>query len=113
MKIEIETLGKTCTFYKDITADELAEIRRLTNKWQKDGDLWAKTKKNLECENCGSTIITSKHILVVMSRQTSRSEFLNTLAHEVRHVVDTLTSDGQTSPAQLTGHIFSHFADFV
>ena len=79
----------------------------------KGAEFWAKTEKNLMSRNCGSTIVTDKRVIVLIGPQDSKAELLNTLAHEVRHVVDSVATGAAKSPAQITGEIFSTFADWL
>ena len=113
MKIEFEIAGKKCSFYKDCTEAEHAELRSLLSKWDKSGDLWTKTQENMRGQNHGSTIITSKHVLVVLSPQTSKAELLNTLAHETRHITDALAPEIDLPAPEITGIIFSHYAEWL
>lgn len=113
MKIEFSIADKICTIYKDFSVTELAEVRSTLKRWDGSGDLWAKTQENMRAENHGSTIVTDKHILVILSPQTSKAELLNTLAHETRHIVDSIVTDDKRSAAELTGNIFSRFAEWL
>lgn len=112
MKIEMNIGGKSCVFFKDITPEERTYILSALKRITKDSAIIEKTTENLDAENRGTTISTDKRVMVLIGPQSSKSEFLNTLAHEVRHVVDSLDIDN-VSPAQLTGEIFAHFADWV
>lgn len=114
MKRTIKIGDKTCTFYKNLSPEETNDVMLLIKHLCHNSDLCSETEKNLKTENCGSTIITSKRAIVLLSKQTSKAELLNTFAHEVRHVVDAFIENMPgISPAQLTGDIFSHFADWL
>lgn len=114
MKRTLRLGNKICTFYKDLTQEESENVLAQVKKWSKNADFCAKTEKNLQTDNCGTTILTSKRAVVILSNQTSKAEMLNTFAHEVRHVVDAIIAETPgISPAQLTGDIFSHFADWL
>lgn len=78
--------------------------------------IMAQAKSNSQKENCGSTIsnISRKLIRVFVGPQTSKAEMLNTLSHEIRHVVDTIAEHTPIeSAAELTGAITARFADWV
>lgn len=114
MKKVIEIGDKKCCFFKDITPEEQTEINSMLTRWSTSvPDLKEKVMENLNHDNRGATVGTSKHIVVVLGPQTSKAELLNTLAHEIRHVVDIICADSNHIPAELTGEIFSHFADWV
>lgn len=114
MKKTFSLEHKTCTYYKDLTPEETKTVLENVRKWSGDSDFYAKTEANLNNENCGTTIITNNQILVLLSPQTSKGELLNTLAHETRHVVDSLVAENpEICPAQLTGDLFMHFADWL
>lgn len=73
-------------------------------------------RANMETDNRGSTIanISRKLIRVFIGPQSSKAEMLNTLAHEIRHIVDTINEHTPVeSVAELTGILMSRFADWV
>ncbi len=73
-------------------------------------------ESNIKMQNAGSTLtnVSQKRICVLMGEQTSKAELLNTLSHEIRHIVDIITDKkSDCSPANITGEITSYFADWV
>ena len=108
---------KAC-FYKDITPDEHASVFGLLDSWAVGDAILQKTVENVKTQNCGSTICNEgeRHIIVLLGPQSSKAELLNTLSHEIRHVVDIIAlhcPESHTSPACITGEITSHFADWL
>ncbi len=72
--------------------------------------------ENLEHTNRGTTIAnsTQRKIIVAISPQADKSEMMNTISHELRHVVDILCVNcNLENAAELTGTIASHLAEWV
>lgn len=87
-----------------------SKIKKMTPEYQQ------KINDNLVNDNRGTTIanLSKKTICVLISNQTSKSEMLNTLSHEIRHVVDILCRNCNIEDAAYTtGEITSQFADLL
>ena len=72
--------------------------------------------ENLTHENRGSTIANKaqRKILVLIGPQTSSAEMLNTIAHEVYHVVGIVCEDcAKEHGAWLSGEIMMRMADII
>ncbi len=94
----------------------MSEINEKLKKLKVSDTVKVQAFENLNHENRGSTIanVTQKHILVLISPQTDKGQMLNTLAHEVHHVVDIICSDcTEENAAALSGEIMMRLAKLV
>lgn len=113
-------LGDFCAhFYKDLSPEEHTAVFGLLRSWAVGDEVLQKSIENVRTHNCGSTIcnVEAKKIIVMLGPQSSKAELLNTLSHEIRHVVDIIAAhtapEDHVSPASITGEITSHFADWL
>lgn len=114
MKTHINTHGWDICFFGG--TDSAIGLEKSKTMMRIPPDIVAQAYKNITATNAGSTIsnISQKCICSFISEQTSKAEMLNTLSHEIRHIVDIISEHGEVeSPAELTGEITAHFADWV
>lgn len=97
-------------------SNEKSEIADKLTDFNVSNDMMKQVWDNLNHDNRGTTIanIRAKKILMLISHQTSKAEAINTISHEIRHVVDIICSDcGIEQAAHLTGEIAARFADWL
>ena len=97
-------------------AEDCAEGLQRCKSMHIPAKILAQAEENIKLKNAGSTLtnVSQKRICVLIAEQTSKAELLNTLSHEIRHIVDIITDgNGECSPANITGEITSYFADWV
>lgn len=102
--------------YSDASDAEMREIGDTLTALRVSDSVKVQAFENLSHSNRGSTIAnhTQRKILVLISPQTDKAQMLNTLAHEVRHVVDILCADCmEENTAHLSGEIMARFAEWV
>lgn len=111
--IKIESYD-LCVYYNP-SDGEMREISEKISRLGASDTAKVKAFENLSHSNRGTTIANKrkKCILALISPQTSHSEYINTLSHETRHIVDTICEEcGSENAAYLTGEIMGKLADW-
>lgn len=114
MKKAIKINDWKVSFYANVNDEEIKEIQSKTKNFSPEARI--KINDNLINENRGTTIARPKHkcIMVIIGKQSSKSEMLNTLSHEIRHVVDILCQNCNIeNAAEITGNLTAQFADLL
>ncbi len=102
--------------YSQVDGGEMAEINKKLSALNVSDSVKVQAFENLSHSNRGSTIAnsTQHRILALISNQTDKSQMLNTLTHEVRHIVDIICSECmEEDAAYLSGEIMARLADWV
>lgn len=116
MKKQINIMDWQLCAYKDADSAEMKEINEKLTALRVSDTHKVMAFENLSNENRGSTIANStmRKILVLISPQSSREQNINTISHEIRHVVDILCAECNCEDAaHLTGEIAMRFTDWM